>query len=267
MSRLLFLCLVLVASALPAQAETTLFFKISVDGKSYSTLTLDGSLAAQSKLHMFAAKLRERFFDPARAKKHYYDISVHKGFQMLGKMVDQYELTPVKNDRFRQIIWLIPGSNAVVRREVYDLTGKLVYAYGYSSELPDGVDSAPVTPKSADNRIGDIEFRGFIRTEVRSHGYGATHHMFSDGLNKISLFIQPRTAAGTVPEERKVMYGNYVLHSADDSHDYTAVGTAPFETMAMMVAMMRELIRTGGKPQTTAIPEAQSGYPGREGKE
>ena len=84
--------------------------------------------------------------------------------------------------------------------------------------------------------------------------------LFSDGLNRFSLFrspvsekSQPAAAVKTQDEtdnktqsktEHLIVYGNYVYNENRNGFRYTVVGTIPFENMAEMVNIVTDYENT-----------------------
>ncbi|MEF3255891.1 MAG: hypothetical protein K6348_10110, partial [Deferribacterales bacterium] len=97
------------------------FIKIAVDKNSYVTLTYkDTSEIATSdvKIRLIAKMISDNFFDPNSISKEYYNIVVKDNIKFSGKNVKQYDMIPIKKDRFAHII--TSYGSLIVRREVYD---------------------------------------------------------------------------------------------------------------------------------------------------
>lgn len=223
--------LLLLVSARAACAGTEIFFKIAINDDSYQSFVVSDYAMRHSKLHLLATRMRQRFFDPASLSREFYQVTIREGFTLLGRDVRQYDLSPVLKDRFRHVLWVTTDTNLIVRREVYDLSDKLIFTYGYVHDLPAYADNTPVS--SPESRGGDV-YKGFAQIEEKETEAGTDHQLFSDGLNKFSVFLRPRTAEADILE-KKIVYGNYVLRGAKGSTEYTVVGTIPFAEMEVWV--------------------------------
>ena len=112
--------------------------------------------------------------------------------------------------------WVDADSALVLRREVFDLDGRLVRSSAFSSLTVDPRLGAPTTPQPAAGRLGSdrldqLRGQGWVipnelpgdlelfDARLRSHsGTDVLHLSYSDGLSTLSLFAQ-RGRLGTAP--------------------------------------------------------------------
>ncbi|MGC8768351.1 hypothetical protein [Calditerrivibrio sp.] len=210
-----------------AHAET-FFVKIALNENSYITLNFNSldDINIDTRVKFIARMIREPFIDISAISKDYYNIKVKEGFKQDNKIITQYELIPIKKDRFSQII--NTSGNLIVRREVYDTNHKLMYSYGYTEKIPD------IQPTKKDLKETNLEkdtlvYKGFQGKLIKKLEDGTIHYIFNDGLNKFSLFI--RKNLNDVQTTKSLIYGNYLLSKKIDNIQYTVIGTIPFEEM------------------------------------
>lgn len=170
----------------------------------------------------------------------FYQIAINRGAVFLNNKIIVYELNPTFNDRFKHVIW-VTENNVIVRKEVYDLKGKLMFSYGYVDEIPDiKKRRLENKKKSYDNDICSevTEFRGFKVIGCRYIDDNTKHVVYSDGLNKFSVFIDENN--GKTIDKKKVVLGNYVYRKSIGNKVYTAVGLIPFDTMDMVIKYIND---------------------------
>ncbi|ADR18865.1 MucB/RseB C-terminal domain-containing protein [Calditerrivibrio nitroreducens] len=206
----------------------TFFVKIALNENSYITLNFNSldDINIDTRVKFIARMIREPFIDINAISKDYYNIKVKEGFKQDNKIITQYELIPIKKDRFSQII--NTSGNLIVRREVYDTNNKLMYSYGYTEKIPD------IQPTKKDLKEVNLEkdtliYKGFQGKLIKKLEDGTIHYIFNDGLNKFSLFI--RKNLNDVQTTKSLIYGNYLLSKKIDNIQYTVIGTIPFEEM------------------------------------
>lgn len=209
----------------------SVFVKISVDGNSHITINyknIEDINLADKRIKFIAKMIRENFFDINQISKDYYNIVTRDGIKIYNKLLKQIELTPIKNDRFSHIITV--QGNLIVRREVYDTKNNLLYAYGFTDYIPD-IQPTPVPVDSKDVSLekDNIFYKGFKGKLIKKLEDGTIHYIFSDGLNKFSIFIKKNEKSNNMV--KTIAYGNYLLSKNVDSIQYTLIGTIPFEEM------------------------------------
>lgn len=219
LSFLLFVC---------SSAYAGFFFKIAVDNSSYSSFILKSLKNTEIHTHFIIQKIRENYFDISSVDKNYYQVSIKRGVSLFHKKLLLYELTPTFSDRFKHVIW-VTDDNIVVRKEVYNLNNKLMLSYGYVDELPHVESGPPAVLHKGAGCDRSLNFRGFELYGCKRIDKNTKHLIFSDGLNKFSVFIDKNV--GVKKTSKKVIMGNYVYRKSQDGDTYTVVGYVPFKIM------------------------------------
>jgi len=209
-------------------ANAGFFFKIAVDNSSYSSFILKSLESAEIHTHFIIQKIRENYFDISSVDKNYYQVSIERGVSLFNKNLILYELTPTFSDRFKHAIW-VTDDNIVVRKEVYDLDGKLMLSYGYVDELPKEESGPPAGLNKNGKCDKSLNFRGFELYGCKRIDKNTQHLVFSDGLNKFSVFVDKNVEVKKL--RKKVIMGNYVYRKSFEGHTYTVVGSIPFKIM------------------------------------
>lgn len=205
------------------------FVKIAIDDNSYVTINykdIEDINLSDKRIKFIAKMIRENFFDINQISKDYYNIVTRDGIKIYNKLMRQIELTPIRNDRFSHIITV--QGNLIVRREVYDTKNNLLYAYGFTDYIPD-IQPTPIDSKEISLEKDNIFYKGFKGKLVKKLEDGAIHYIFSDGLNKFSIFIKKQEKSNNTV--KTITYGNYLLSKNIDAIQYTLIGTIPFEEM------------------------------------
>jgi len=205
-----------------------IFFKIAVDDSHYSTFEFSEIENINKNLHFIFSRYQDLFFDINNAKKEFYNIRKKPDIKFNGKSVNVYELFSVLKDRFSQTLWL--SENFVVRKEVYDLKGKLMYAYGHAADVPDkhNFEFSDETNVSRSD-YSELTYKGFDVKYIKRLKNGAVHILYDDGVNTFSVFI---TVPAVMKEQvKRIILGNYVYSVNYDNATYTVVGTIPYNEM------------------------------------
>lgn len=214
--------------------ETKVFFKIAVDERAYSSFLLTETGMGDSSLHSLASRLKEMHFEPDKIQKDYYNIRVEYGMQYNGRDVAQYDIRPLLPDRFRHILLVDEKWEHIIRREVFDTNGKLIYSYSYEDKRDELKPTVSKPSPSANS--GREEFPGFRLTSRKVLPDGTIHTLYTDGLNKFSVFINETDQ--NVSDSARILYGNYVYRKKIGGKLYTVVGTIPFPQMEKVVARL-----------------------------
>jgi len=223
-----------------ANSHAGIFFKIANDNSSYSSFIIRSQENVEIQTHFIAKKIKDNFFNISSVDTNFYQIAINRGAVFLNNKIIVYELNPTFDDRFKHVIW-VTENNVIVRKEVYDLKGKLMFSYGYVDEIPDIKKRRLENKnKSYDNKICSevTEFRGFKVIGCRYIDDNTKHVVFSDGLNKFSVFIDEDS--GKTIDKKKVVLGNYVYRKRIGNKVYTVVGLIPFDTMDMVIKYIND---------------------------
>jgi len=211
-----------------SSADAGFFFKIAVDNSSYSSFVLKSLKNTEIHTHFIIQKIKENYFDISSVDKNYYQVSIKRGVSLFNKKLLLYELTPTFSDRFKHVIW-VTDDNIVVRKEVYNLDNKLMLSYGYVDELPKMEKGPPAALNKGAGCDRSLSFRGFELSGCKSIDKNTKHLVFSDGLNKFSVFVDKDVEVKNI--RKKVIMGNYVYRRSLAGHTYTVVGSVPFKIM------------------------------------
>lgn len=216
-----------------------IFFKIAVDESSYSTFEFSEIENVNNNLHFIFSKYQELYFDITKTNKEFYNIKKKSNIKFNGKFVSVYELFPIFNDRFMQVLWVNKNCNCIVRKEVYDLDGKLMYAYGHSGEIPENhFERRDKYSKLVDKEFQGYGYRGFDIRMVKRLSNGALHILYDDGINNFSIF--KTTPAIMKKDVKKIILGNYVYSTNLDNSTYTVVGTIPYNEMINVIKFVKD---------------------------
>lgn len=216
-----------------AFAGEQVYFKIAINGNTYSTFLNDSVGIEKPTASYLASKMREMQFRPSDVDKAYYNISGVYQLRFAGRNVTQYDIRPKSGDRFRQVIMVDNSDGDVVHKDVYDVSGRLVFSF--TSIDPIGHEEKPSVqeaPAMSPPRKTPC-LKGFCVVGARMLRDGTKHIMLSDGLNKFSIFAKKLSL--DVPPSKRIMYGNYVMRKKVGDNLFTVVGTVPFNEMEYMI--------------------------------
>ena len=245
--RLCFLILFIISILLDVAFAEKIFFKIAVDDKHYSIFEYSDTNNIVDEIHFVLGKFQTNIFELNKIKKDFYNILKRPDIKYDGKKLNVYELSPILKDRFVNVLWVC--ENLVVRKEVYDLNGKLLYSYGHSLSIPDNFNDIFVKNSEVQEHMDNntITYKGFDLKLLKKLDNNSLHMLFSDGLNNFSIFIT--TPPINSSEIKKIVFGNYVFSKNYDNSTYTVVGTIPFEEMENAINFVKKvsLDKLGGK--------------------
>ena len=147
-----------------------------------------------------------------------------------GENLTQYKLTPTTDDRFSHIVW-VDDKKSLIKTEIYDLSGKLMFALSNVDFLGNKKKSKQI----ADGKKNKNEafFKGFSHMHTKTLPGDVIHATFSDGLNRFSVFINPSPeSSGTA---YKIVYGNYLMTKVVNGIEYTLLGSVSYSIMEEFV--------------------------------
>lgn len=224
---LLITIFILIENSLFALKTSSIYFKISIDGQTYYEDILTGLNAVNNKLQYLAFKLIEKYMNIADINSDYYQINIYYDVKFLDKKLDIYNFVPIFNDRFRHVIGV--KNNLIISEEVYDHLNMLLYSYAL---LNFDIDKeANVKKIYRRNYIDTVPlpcYKGFNAVYKKSEN-DILHVLYSDGLNRFSIF--KKKIRKSMPEENKIIFGNYVYRVAKNGYIYAIIGTIPFKEM------------------------------------
>jgi len=220
----------LLAVAFTGYAFEQVYFKIAVNEKDYSTFLTDRISTKKTTMHYLASKMRQPFFYPERLNREFYDVREMHGIKYFDKDVVQYNVIPVKKDRFRHVLMVDIQEGVVIRKEIYDTDGKLVFAF---TSLDRTVREAVPEARKASVKPISEAFKGYYLVSERELKDGTKHLSFTDGLNRFSVFRKKYDAE--LIDQKRILYGNYIYRKTVDKELFTVVGTLPFREMELLV--------------------------------
>lgn len=206
------------------------YFKIAVNENDYSTFLTDRISTKKSTLQYLATRMRQPSFHPERLDRNYYEVRESRGIKYFEKNVVQYDVIPIYDDRFRHLLMVDEIEGVVIRKEVYDVNGKLVFAFTSLERTAE--ETKPELQRTSVEPIAKA-FKGYSVMGERVLKDGTKHISFSDGLNRFSVFrkkIQTETA-----DQKRILYGNYVMRKSVGKELFTVVGTLPFKEMELLI--------------------------------
>ncbi len=230
-------------------ADDMIFYKYA-DGNAYSVFVApssDKSLSVSAR--DVIAKLIVNFtFMLDNISKDYYNINITKDIVYFGEDVTQYDIIPVSKDRFRHIIW-IDSQNNPIKTEIFDNNNKLMIAF---SNVDFHGKNKSYEDIKFDFKNEKPFYKGFYHIYSKVMRNGVNHLIFSDGINKFSLFIDYNTKdTGSIS---KIVYGNYLYSKVISGVEYTIVGSIPYEIMNEVIEVVSsnnsevsKLIKAGSK--------------------
>lgn len=221
-----------------AHADEMSFFKY-LNGNDYS-IYISGSEDSgenQSAKDTIVKKLMGAKFSLADVPRDFYQIKIIPNVMFFGESLTQYNIEPLSKDRFSHIVW-VNKCGKLIKTEVYDLNGKLVFAFGVM-DLDNAGDKSPVAGNKEKKlkRITEKPFyKGFYHAFTKKMPENVLHLVFIDGMNKFSVFINFNpTGDGAVS---KIIYGNYLLSRVVSGIEYTVVGSVPYSFMEEVIDVL-----------------------------
>lgn len=211
-------------------SNTSLYFKISIDGQSYYENVLFDINSVDDKLHYLAVKLIEKTFNIEDINSDFYQINIYYNVSYLNSHVDMYNIMPLFNDRFRHVVWV--RDNYVVREEVYDLSDRLLYAFAFLNYDDKEEKVKKIYRKIQIDSVPLAYYKGFYAI-YRKYANNVLQVIYSDGLNNFSFF--KKKYKKVIQEENKIVFANYVYRTSKNGYIYAVVGTVPFNEMKRFV--------------------------------
>jgi sigma-E factor negative regulatory protein RseB len=175
-----------------------------------------------------AVKLVDKSLNIEDINSDYYQINIYYNVKFLDKTLDIYNFVPIFNDRFRHVICV--KKKLIISEEVYDIFDRLLYSYAFL-DLKDDTKTKikkKMYPKVNTKNISLNLYKGFNAIYEKTEN-NILHVLYSDGLNRFSIFKKKYNNA--LPEENKIIFGNYVYRIAKGGYIYAIIGTIPFKEM------------------------------------
>jgi len=231
---ILLFCLLTAVTA--SYASEQVYFKIAVNENDYSTFLTDRISTKQKILQYLATKMRQPFFKPEQLNSKYYKVVESRGIKYFDVNVVQYDVRPIHNDRFRHLLMVDQRNGVVIRKEIYDTQGKLVFAF--TSLEKHSQEPLPRAQKISKKPAEEV-FKGYFLVHDKTLKDGTRHMSFTDGLNKFSVFRKKYDIELNTME--RILYGNYVFRKSVGKELFTVVGTLPFTEMERLVENISNL--------------------------
>lgn len=229
-------------------ADSMIVYKYA-DGDKYSFFvgSASGNISI-SAIDLIAKKKGNVTFSLKNISEEYYNVTTIPNIIYFGDKITQYTITPKTNDRFTQIVW-VDKENNLIKSEVFDDKNKLMSAFNNIN-----TDSNKGKKGEYIDDLRNIKpfFKGFSHISSKIMPGNINHLIFSDGVNKFSLFINNHVEnTGSVT---KIVYGNYLLSRIISGVEYTVVGSIPYSTMSSFIEVVsknvvkiNQLIKSGSQ--------------------
>jgi len=230
MKRTLFLILFLVPAVI--WAESQIFFRIAINESGYNTFLTEKYRAKQTKQQLMAMMLENPYFHPENLNRKFYKINIVKGVKYRNRIVTQYEIVPRFNDRFRHVVLIDDIDQIALQREMFDLKGKLIYAYGHVNYTPKKENNKARPPRPVEKVLGE-EYKGFKPVYKNTLKDGSRQTLYTDGINRFSFF--EKDIKKDIPTVERIINGNYFYRKQFGDVLYTVVGTVPFTMMNQII--------------------------------
>ncbi len=219
-----------------AYSDDMIFYKYA-DGDKYSVLVSpaeDESLSLSAR-DVIAKKMLNATFSLENVSKEHYKIISIKNITFFGENITQHEIIPLIKDRFRHVVWIDSNDN-LIKTETFDNNDKLMVAFSNV----DFHGKVSIKKELKDNLNNQKHFyKGFYHTFTKKMPDNVVHHIFSDGVNKFSVFINPNPEdTGSIT---KIVYGNYLLSKTVSNIEYTVIGSIPYSTMDKFIDVISSL--------------------------
>lgn len=224
----------LLAVAYTGYASEQVYFKIAVNEHDYSTFLTDRISAQKSTLQYLATQMRQPYFHPERLNPKYYKVVESSGIKYFDRDVVQYDVIPILNDRFHHVLMVDVKEGVVIRKEVYDTDGKLVFAFTSLDRTAE--EAEPEAQHTSVHPLADA-FKGYSLVVDKTLKDGTRHMGFTDGLNGFSVFTKETesTSEDELKGIKRILYGNYIYRKRVGKELYTVVGSLPFREMELLV--------------------------------
>jgi len=206
----------------------SIYINIAINDKNYKQIILKDNHNVNN-LKFRSLRLAEDTFNINTFKSEFYQINIKKNIKIFNKKISYFEISPVMNDRFKHILWLYKN-NIIVRHEIYDLKNSLLYSSGYLNNFPEHKKKIINITKKSKNTNNELDrYKGFFLIYESTLDNYIKHMLYSDGLNRFSLFVKKVYDENT--DYQKIMFGNYVLSKKYRDKLYIIIGTIPYEQM------------------------------------
>lgn len=205
-------------------AQEQIFFKIKNgrDMLSFSNMSDISEDIKQSALNYFFKP-----FDPNGIDLAYYNLTVTAGMIWNDRKIVQYDYKPKNRDRLRHVIWCTPNLDTILKIEVYDSRGDIIYS---------GICFDNCSARNAALRGGSSFYKGY-RYIGSAKKEKSDILNFSDGLSEISIIAVPASAAAS-SSKKSVSLGLNTYEQTIDFVHYAAKGSATHKTMEEFIKLI-----------------------------
>jgi len=219
--------------SIPLFAEDIIFYKyFQGDGK-YATLIYKSSAFHKdpSAGYFISSNLANKSFCKGHIQRKYYKILKTENIISVGKNITQYQLIPKDKHRFKHVLWVI--DNKIIKTESFDTDKNLLFVFGIVETHYDK-NHKPANPlKCSVEDFGKELHLGFRHIKTKKLLKNITHNIFTDGVSKLSIFIDPDPME--ITSISKIVYGNYFFSKVVGGVEYSAIGTLPYESLEKFI--------------------------------
>ncbi len=215
-------------------AEDVYVYKYMNDDNSYTTILSSESeyKTNQSFDNAIMKRMINAKFDIASIPNKYYNVITTNNVVVFGNKVTQYEIQPIKNNRFPRVLW-VDQYGKILKSEIYSNLGTLVVAFNYVSMSNSKKERAADTYARVSEGADEHFYSGYYHNNTKIMPDGSLHLGFSDGVNRFSVFVNP--FAKKTQKTEKVLYGNNLYSKSVDKVEYTVLGSLPHQEMKAIV--------------------------------
>lgn len=239
-----FVMLMLLASHVQADDEI-IFFRIVNDNQTLSFTNYSINIVPPMVQDIAMRTMMQRF-SPEMIAKDYYQLTINRNIIWQSQNITQYDYNPLSKDRFRHILWLTEDLCCIVKHEIYNHEGELMFMAismdGQGMKLPENQEVAELK--------SDRMYYGFANMHTEEGPEGTFKMLFTDGINRFSVFRALIDKKNQDKTEKLIVYGNNIYNTSSENYRYTVVGGIPFERMEDIISI---LIKEEHKIPTASI--------------
>jgi len=190
----------------------------------------------------------------------YYRLSLGQEERIAGHHTQELKVIPVDNDRYGYLLWVDKDSDLLLQSDLVDEQGKVLETFAFSSvEMGHDIPDQSLQAQMQGNEMTWNRSEHIMNTEVSANkaksswqmmwipdgfilmaqqnrlkaknGTSIEQHVYSDGLNSISIFIEKIRAQHRHLRGGSTMGATNAYGTIINSHFVTIVGEVPAHTV------------------------------------
>lgn len=200
--------------------------------------------------------------------RQYYDIRLEGEDRIAGLQARKVVIAPRDRYRYGQRFWLAGDNGLLLRAEVVNEKGEIIEQVMFTSlEVHEAIPESLLRPQISDNsRVVQLERKplqqlpqsqqekwratdlppGFSQQLQRNHylpekQFPVEHHLYSDGLASVSVFIEKRSEDENAFVGASAMGGVNAYGQVFGEHSVTVVGEVPPVTVKQIAESIRRV--------------------------